>query len=174
MSAFTAAVLPCLTASRTRTPVPPAAPRLTSRTPRSSTGISCGFHAHRSELRQRSRRALAFRPAHGGPEGPHYTDLDLDPAGAERAELVDLAAELVGEVDHQVRDRRFLRRLDVTVALQQARAAADDGRRDVEPRVRCRSRSCRCHTGSANDRAASRRRRASSFSFFTNLANSAM
>ncbi len=33
MSAFTAAVLPCLTASRTRTPVPPAAPRLTTAAP---------------------------------------------------------------------------------------------------------------------------------------------
>jgi hypothetical protein len=49
------------------------------------------------------------------PSRPTCLLSDLQTACAERAELVHLAAELVGEVQHQVRQRRFLRRLNMTV-----------------------------------------------------------
>src|SRR5437868_12352700 len=59
----------------------------------------------------------------------------LHAAGAD-AEFVEIAIELVCQRDHEVRERRFLRGLDVTVALDLARSSADQERRNVQARMR--------------------------------------
>src|SRR5262245_37232544 len=109
-SARTAVRLPCFTASTSRT-LPPAASRV-------ATAASAMSHAPRRQV------VRMFAP------------LNFDPPGAEGAELVDLAPEFVGEIQHQIGQRRLLSGLDVTIALHQSGAAANERDRHVEPGMR--------------------------------------
>src|SRR5262245_31187607 len=51
------------------------------------------------------------------------------------AELVDIAVELVGQGYHQIRNRRFLSSLNVTIAFQLAGSAANQERGEIQARV---------------------------------------
>src|SRR5262245_33858441 len=130
-SVRTASRLPALTASTSRS-VGPAALRLAiDTTPISNTRRTIFIRDFFSDFLPTS--FLTFFPTSFPTSVPtSFSDsLHLKPPRAD-AESVDLTSELLREVEHQVRQRRFLRRLQVPVALHQARAAARDERRDVQ------------------------------------------